>query len=65
MSVTRQDLEAKLAEISTELNTQADKAQRKLLPVGIGALVLMILLAFLIGRRRGRRRSTIVEIRRV
>ena len=65
MSVTRRDLEAKLAEISNELSTQADKAQRKLLPVGIGAVVLMILLAFLIGKRKGKKRRTIVEIRRV
>ena len=63
--VTRADIEAKLAEIrgvaddTTEVAEEA--AKTGLVVAGVGVLVL----AFLLGRRRGRKKSTLVEIRRV
>jgi MYXO-CTERM domain-containing protein len=63
--VTRADIEAKLAEIrgvtddTTEVAEEA--AKTGLIIAGVGVVVV----AFLLGRRRGRKKSTIVEVRRV
>jgi MYXO-CTERM domain-containing protein len=63
--VSRGDIEAKLREIKdvAERTTEpaADVGRNAL----IGGLVVLVVLAFLFGRRRGRKRSTIVEIRRI
>jgi hypothetical protein len=64
--VTRADIEAKLREIrgtaEEELPNPPESAQRGGLAVGAAALLV---LAFWLGRRRGRKKSTIVEIRRI
>jgi len=63
--VTRADIEAKLAEIrgvaddTTEVASEA--AKTGLVVAGVAVVVI----AFLLGRRRGRKKSTIVEVRRV
>lgn len=63
--VTRADIEAKLSEIrgvaddTTEVAQEATKTA--MIVVGAGVVVI----AFLLGRRRGRKKSTIVEVRRV
>lgn len=63
--VTRADLEAKLTEIDAELNDTGEAIKPKAMAFGIGALVVILLLAFLLGRRKGERKTTIVEVRRV
>ncbi len=63
--VTRADLEAKLIEIESELNETGEAVKPKALAVGIGALVVVLILAFLLGRRKGERKTTIVEVRRL
>jgi MYXO-CTERM domain-containing protein len=63
--VAREDIEAKLAQIrgvaddTTEVAEGA--AKTGLVVAGVGALVLV----FLLGKRRGRKKSTIVEVRRI
>jgi MYXO-CTERM domain-containing protein len=63
--VTRADIEAKLAEIrgvaddTTEVAEGA--AKTGLVVAGVGVVIV----AFLLGRRRGRKKSTIVEVRRI
>ena len=63
--ITRADIEAKLQEIKGTAEGVApdvpDSAQRTGLLAAGGALIVV---AFLLGRRRGRKKSTIVEIRR-
>lgn len=63
--ITRADLEAKFREVQTELTTTAEKAKSKVLAVGAGVAVFVVLLAFVLGRRSGKKRSTVVEIRRL
>ena len=63
--VTRADLESKLTEINSELSETGEAIKPKALAFGVGALVLVLVLAFLLGRRKGDRRSTIVEVRRI
>jgi len=63
--VTRADIEAKLGEIRgvTEDATEIAEGTAKtgLVAAGVGVVVV----AFLLGRRRGRKKSTIVEVRRI
>ena len=63
--VTRADIEAKLAEIRGELDHGAERAKGVGLAVGAVAVVAVVLGAYLLGRKRGRRRQAVVEIQRV
>lgn len=63
--ITRADLEAKFEELRGTTEPTAQKARG----IGLAALlaggVLIILAAYVIGRRKGWQRRTIVEVRRV
>ena len=63
--VTRDDLEAKLREIQGGARDQAESAKGTLLAAGGVVALLLMFLVFVLGRRAGKQRSTIVEIRRV
>jgi hypothetical protein len=63
--VTRADIESKLREIRGVTDDSTEVAQEAAKPVLIALGVAVVIGAFLLGRRRGRKRSTIVEIRRV
>lgn len=63
--ISRDDLEASFQEFKDDIDRSADHAKSKLIPaVTIGALLLLVL-AYLIGKRVGKKRSTVVEIRRI
>lgn len=63
--VTRADIEHKLAQIRgiADDNTEVaeDAAKTGLVVAGVAIVVI----AFVLGKRRGRKKSTIVEIRRI
>jgi hypothetical protein len=63
--ITRDDLEAKFRELEGEAREQVASARSTAITAGIVGLLILLLLAFLVGRRRGKLRSTVVEIRRV
>ncbi len=63
--VTRDDIEAKLKQIKGDVAETADEAKPYALMAAFAGAVLVILLAYLLGRRKGRKRTTVVEIRRV
>ena len=63
--ITREDLQAAYAQVMGEGEAELRAAAPRGLAIG-GAVALVILaLAFLAGRRRGRARSAVVEIRRL
>ena len=63
--VTRDDLEAKFRELQGDVKGKVDDKKQPLLAgAAIGGLVLL-LLVFLIGKRSGKKKTTLVEIRRV
>jgi hypothetical protein len=62
--IRRADIEAKLREINGEVRTTASAAAPVGLAIGALALVAVVGLAYVFGRRRGRLKSTVVEIRR-
>ena len=64
-TVTREDIEAKLREIRGVTDTTTEVAQEAAKPALVVLAIALVVGAFLLGRRRGRRQSTIVEVRRV
>ena len=62
--ITRDDIEAKLRELEGDAREQVESARSTAVTVGVVALVLLLVLAYLLGTRKGRKRSTVVEIRR-
>lgn len=63
--ITRDDLERQMRAIQGEVDETRESAQSSLLAVGAVAVVAAIAIAFLAGRRKGRKRTTIVEVRRI
>lgn len=64
MSVERSDLEAKLREIQEVIDETAGAARTTGIAIAIG-IVLLLLIVYLNGRRRGRRGSARVEVYRL
>ena len=63
--VTRQTIEAKLREIRGEVETTARSARPYAVIVGLAAAVVVVGAAYVLGRRKGKKRTTLVEVRRV
>ena len=63
--VSRADIEAKLREIKGEVDDTADNAKPVALIAGVVTVVAVVALAYVMGRRKGRKRTTVVEVRRV
>ncbi|MDY7105432.1 MAG: hypothetical protein S0880_29955 [Actinomycetota bacterium] len=64
-TITREDIEGKFRELQGELGSTADDARGAAGYAAIAAAVLVVLLAFFLGRRSGKAGSTVVEIRRI
>jgi ABC-type Fe3+-siderophore transport system permease subunit len=63
--ITRDDLEATFAELQSGIQGKVESKKSTLITAAtIGAVVLM-LVVFMLGKRSGKRKTTIVEIRRV
>lgn len=63
--ITRDQLEDKFRELEGDARDQVESARSTAVTAGVVAGLLLLLLAFLLGTRKGRKRSTVVEIRRV
>lgn len=63
--ITRSDLEDKFRELEGGARDQVESARSTVVAAGVVAALIVLLLAFLMGTRKGRKRSTVVEIRRV
>lgn len=63
--VTRDDLEDKLRELRGEVQTTTETARGYLIAAGAAAAVLFVAAVFLVGKRRGKKKRTFVEVRRL
>jgi hypothetical protein len=63
--IQRGDLEAKFRELQGEVTETTESAKSTLLTVGAVIAVGVIAIAFLAGRRKGKKRTTVVEVRRI
>jgi hypothetical protein len=62
--ITRDDIEAKLQELRGEVDQRAEAVKVPAIAIAVGVAVVTIAAAYLLGRRRGRKRQTVLEIRR-
>jgi hypothetical protein len=63
--ITRDDIEAKFRELTGEATDEAESRKSQALTGVLAAGVIVVAVVFLIGRRSGRRRSAVVEVRRI
>lgn len=63
--ITPTDIEAKFRQVQTQFDVVAADSKKRLAAVGGVAGVLLLLIIYFLGRRSGKRRSTVLEIRRL
>lgn len=63
--VTRADIESKLREIKDDVDTTTGAAKPYVAIAATVAAVVVVGLAYILGRRKGTKTSTVVEVRRV
>jgi hypothetical protein len=64
-AISKADIEAKLASLKGGVDTEIANVKGIAIGIGIGVAAVVVLATFMLGRRRGRKLATIVEIRRV
>ena len=63
--ITRDDIESKLRELQGEVGERTEAAKVPAIAIAVGVVVVTIAAAYLLGRRKGKRRQTVLEIRRI
>jgi hypothetical protein len=63
--ISRDDLERKLRAFQGDVKGKVDDQKSNIMAAGAGIGTLLLIIFFILGRRSGRKKSTIVEIRRV
>ena len=64
-TITRDDIESKLREIRGEVETTGNNVKTYAIAAGAVVAVAVVALAFTLGKRKGKRKTTVVEVRRV
>lgn len=62
--ITKEDLEARFRVLQEDVTTITETKRASLTVVAVGGIALGLLVAYLLGRRGGRRRRGYLEIRR-
>ncbi len=63
--ISRDDIEAKLSNLQTGFGRKIADRKKTIITVGAGVSLAIVIVFFLLGRRSGSKKTTIVEIRRV
>jgi len=63
--ITKSDIESKLRELQGEVSERAEATRVPAIAVAVGVVFVAIAAAYVFGRRKGRRRQTVLEIRRL
>jgi hypothetical protein len=63
--ISRDDIESKLRELQGEVDENLESARSVGIAAGVGVAVLLVLLAYFLGRRRGKKRQMVLEIKRI
>ncbi len=63
--ITRDEIETKIRQLQGHVDETAEAAKGPALIVGAGVGLFLLVVSFLLGKRRGRKKTTTVEIRRV
>jgi predicted nucleic acid-binding protein len=62
--ISKQDIENKIRVLQADISGRASDKKQSLIAIGSIALSVVVILAYLFGRRSGRRRGSRVEFRR-
>jgi hypothetical protein len=63
--ITRDDLETRFRQLQDSVQGRVEDKKQTLMTAGIVAGVVLLLIVFFLGNRRGKKKTTLVEIRRV
>jgi hypothetical protein len=63
--VSRDDIESKLRELRGEVDAVGESSRSVVGVVVVGVVVAVIAVTYFLGKRRGRRKTKVVEVRRV
>lgn len=62
--ITPEDIKAKLGDIQGEAQQQVEDARNQLVTAAAAIGLVLLVVAFLMGRRAGKRASAVIEVRR-
>lgn len=63
--ITRDDIEQKFNALQSDVGEATESAKGTLIAVGAAVAVVVVLGAYILGRKRGRKKNAFIEIRRV
>ena len=63
--ITPADLQSKLQAFQGEVQGKVDDQKTSIATIAGGVAVVLLIIAFLVGKRAGKKKSAVVEIRRV
>jgi hypothetical protein len=63
--ISPSDIEAKLRDVQGQVDAVKDNSRKKAVVGGVVSGVLLLLIIFFLGQRAGKKKSTILEIRRL
>jgi hypothetical protein len=63
--ISRDDVESKIRQFTGDVNDTAERMTRVGAAVGAGVLMVLLILIFIIGRSKGKKKTTIVEVIRI
>ena len=63
--ITRADIEAKFGELRGEVDERTQAAKVPGIAIAVGAVVLTVVAAYWFGKRKGKKRQMVLEIRRI
>jgi uncharacterized membrane protein YvbJ len=63
--ITRDDLEAGIRRLQGDAQERVNDKKKTVVTIGAVAAVAFVLLVFVLGKRSGKKKTTLVEIRRV
>ena len=63
--ITRGDIEAKFGELRGEVDDRAQAVKVPAIAVAVGVVVLTVVTAYWFGKRKGKKRQMVLEIRRI
>lgn len=62
--ITPEDIEAKFRALTSDVDDRADAAKSTAVAVGAVIAAAVVIGVFLMGRSRGRKKTTVIEVRR-
>ncbi len=63
--VTRDDIESKLRELRGDVDERVETAKVSAITIAVGVVFVTVVAAYWFGKRKGKKRQTVLEIRRI